>query len=214
MYAKRSCEEGRTSNHQPSWSSPQAWHRLYRHCSHKNVRAVGVVREVSFLDSCLCLRFLIDESEREHDICSLSERRLHAFFIGFRNLLHKIPPLLSCVNEIELTISIMGRVSVSIDPIGFCTSVTRIHLYGFLTSCNRVDECHIHEEVVENTQYATPLFSGEPRPFKTINLVLVSTHTLTHHSTVGISTSVHNRGDNGLYPLAFGGGNSYPLIAK
>ena len=153
----------------------------------KNVRAVGVVREVSFLDSCLCLRFLIDESEREHDICSLSERRLHAFFIGFRNLLHKIPPLLSCVNEIELTISIMGRVSVSIDPIGFCTSVTRIHLYGFLTSCNRVDECHIHEEVVENTQYATPLFSGEPRPFKTINLVLVSTHTLTHHSTVGIS---------------------------
>ena len=54
----------------------------------EQVRRIGEVGEIARSDSCLCLCFLVYESEREHDVCSLPEGRFHAFFICFRYLLH------------------------------------------------------------------------------------------------------------------------------
>ena len=53
---------------------------------------VCVVRKITILNRGFCLCFLVNKAEREHDVCSLSERGLHAVSICLGNLLHKIPP--------------------------------------------------------------------------------------------------------------------------
>ena len=47
----------------------------------QDICGVGVVGEITLLDLCFCLCFLIEQTERNHNIRSLAERGFHALFI-------------------------------------------------------------------------------------------------------------------------------------
>ena len=49
----------------------------------QDICRVGVVGEITLLDLCFRLCFLIEQTERNHNICSLAERGFHALFICF-----------------------------------------------------------------------------------------------------------------------------------
>ena len=73
----------------------------------------------------------------------------------------------------------MCRFTATVCPIGFSRPIAGVHFNGLPRIGNGVYKCYIDKEIAESIENLPPLFSGEPRPFKTVNLVLVSTHTLT-----------------------------------
>ena len=47
----------------------------------ENIFGVCVVRKIALLNGGFCLCFLVNKTEREHDVCSLPERGFHAFLV-------------------------------------------------------------------------------------------------------------------------------------
>jgi len=90
----------------------------------------------------------------------------------------------------------MSGLSVPVYPIRLCASVSTVHSYCFSSVGNGVIESHIEKEIGNCGENVLPLFSGKPSPFKTVNLVLVSTYTLSNDRTVSVTAGVHNRGDD------------------
>ena len=93
-----------------------------------------------------------------------------------------------------LTVPVMCRAVVSVHPIRLSCAVSRVHLERLATVRNRVVESHIDEEIAQNAQDSFPLGGGQPRPFKPINLILVSPDPLTDHRSVCVTPGIYDCG--------------------
>jgi hypothetical protein len=108
--------------------------------------------------------------------------------------LHEIPPLLACINQIDLAIPVMSGCTVPIDPVWFACAVSTVHFQGLSFIGYRVIESHMDEEMAQYAQDSFPLSGGKPRPFETVNLVLVSPNSLTHDCSVSVTPGIYDCG--------------------